>query len=183
MGDEDDLVARILNICPSNEAVLKKYIEKLLLNVQVTKAQSDEIKGRIDKALALNPASIVAWMLKGKYFNMNFDYEAALAAFQKADSLSPEDGVIQYNLGVTYFKMERPEEAEHYFQNAVKISDYLNAHLYLGAIYKDRGEYEKALERFRHRVANKEGDDDYYALQAMKGIRECLKALDIPIPN
>ncbi len=183
LGDEDDLVARILNICPSNEAVLKKYIEKLLLNVQVTKAQSDEIKGRIDKALALNPASIVAWMLKGKYFNMNFDYEAALAAFQKADSLSPEDGVIQYNLGVTYFKMERPEEAEHYFQNAVKISDYLNAHLYLGAIYKDRGEYEKALERFRHRVANKEGDDDYYALQAMKGIRECLKALDIPIPN
>lgn len=180
---EMDLLSRILNICPANEKILKTYIDKLLVNVQITDAQSNEIKKRLDKALALNPRSITALTLQGKFYNLIFDYDRALKSFAKADSLSPDDGMLQYNLGVTHFKMEQFDEAEMYFQQAVNKSDFLNAHLYLGVIYKNRGDYEKALEKFRYRVANKQGDDDYYALQAMKGIRECLTALNIPIPN
>ena len=163
--------------------MFKGSVVNLLVNVQITDAQSNEIKKRLDKALALNPRSITALTLQGKYYNLIFDYDSALKSFAKADSLSPDDGMLQYNLGVTHFEMEQWAKAEMYFQHAVEKSNFLNAHLYLGVLYKNRGDYEKALEKFRYRVANKQGDDDYYAVQAMKGIRECLAALNIPIPN
>ena len=42
---------------------------------------------------------------------------------------------------------------------------------------------KKALEQFRYRVAHKKGENDYYANEAMIGIRQCLAALKIPIPG
>lgn len=181
--DRMSLYQRILNICPLNERILEEYVDKLLLNVQVTDAQSKEIRERIHRLLAINPASVTALSLLGKFHSLNFDYDEALSAFRKADSLQPGRAQTQYNLGVTYYQLKDLERAETYFQKAVKLGDYLEAHLYLGAIYQERGEYEKALARFRYRVAHKQGDDDYYAVQAMKGIRECLEALNIEIPN
>ena len=68
-------------------------------------------------------------------------------------------------------------KAQVYFENAISYQNYLDAYLYLGAVLKEQGRYEEALAKFRYRVSNKTGDDDYYALQAMKGIQECLAAL------
>lgn len=182
-NDKMSLYQRILNICPLNERILEEYVDKLLLNVQVTDAQSKEIRERVHRLLTINPASVTALSLLGKFHSLNFDYAQALEAFRKADSLQPGRAQSQYNLGVTYYQLKDHDRAETYFQNAVKLGDYLEAHLYLGAIYKERGEYEKALAQFRYRVARKQGDDDYYAVQAMKGIRECLEALNIKVPN
>lgn len=181
--DAEDILARILDICPLNEEALTRYVEKLLANVPVNSVPSVKIKERIDRTLFLNPNSTAAWILEGRYNLMTFQYPEALRNFAKADSLEPNKAVVQYNLGVAYYKMKQENTAETYFKRAIQISDFLEAHLYLGVIYKDRGEYEKALERFRYRVAHKQGDNDYYALQAMKGIRECLEALNIPIPQ
>ena len=87
-------------------------------------------------------------------------------------------------------KTSQPEKALQYGEQALELAKEIHfkrgqwsAFNKIGVIYKNRGEYEKALKKFRYRVAHKKDDDDYYAVQAMKGIRECLKALDIPIPN
>lgn len=181
--DEDDLLRRILNITPYNVKILERYLGKLLLNVQITDSEAEEIRMRIERALIIKPNSVPVLSLQGEYALLRFAYEDALLHYQKVDELAPNDALTQYNLGVTHFKLKDEATAEKYFQNAVKYADYLDAHLYLGVIYKNRGEYEKALERFRYRVANKTGPDDYYAIQAMKGTRECLKALNIPIPT
>ena len=61
--------------------------------------------------------------------------------------------------------------------DAIQYDNYLDAYLYLGSILKDEGNYRAALEKFRYRVAHKQGEDDFYAYQAMKGIQECLEAL------
>jgi tetratricopeptide (TPR) repeat protein len=181
--NDEEILSRILVICPLHADALSAYVEKLLANVPVNSVPSVKIKERIDRALALNPNSTTAWILKGQYNLMTFNYPEAIRDFLKADSLEPNKAVVQYNLGVVYYKLKDYDTAKRYFQNAIQISGYLDAHLYLGAIYKERGEYEKALEEFRYRVAHKLGDDDYYALQAMKGIRECLEALNIPVPQ
>lgn len=181
--EENDLLARILDICPIQEQILRRYVEKLLLAGTVSQASLEEIKKRLDKALALYPTSIVALVLQGKYFQAVFDYPKALKSYLKADSLDHGKAFLQYNIGVAYFKLEDFESAERYFQKAVDLDDYLDAHLYLGVIYMNRREYQKALERFRYRVAHKTGEDDYYAAQAMKGIRECLEALEIKVPQ
>ena len=179
----EKLMARVLNICPADEMVLQKYGESLMTNLQVNSAPAAEIRARIEKALALNPRSFSARLLEGKLHSTLFEYQQALQSFFTADSIRPNQAVTQYNLGVTYFKIKDLATAEKYFLKAVQLDDYLDAHLYLGVIYQKRNEYEKALAQFRYRVAKKSGKDDYYAVQAMKGIRECLKALDIPIPG
>ncbi len=178
-----ELMSRILNICPVAEEVLREYVEGLMQNLQVSDAPVKEIRARIERALALNPESFTARLLDGKFHILQFDYPAALRAFVKADSIKPGQAVTHYNLGITYFKLKDYGNAEIHFQKAVDINDYPDAHLYLGVIYQQRGEYETALAHFRHRVKIKRGDDDYYALQAMKGIQECLKALGRPIPG
>ncbi len=182
-SSEEELLTRILNICPVNEQVLNRYVEKLLVSVPVNQTPSAAIEEYIRRTLSLNPSSVMALVLRGRYFIANFGYPKALDSFLKADSLDPENSIIQYNIGVAYYKQKKYEKAESYFQKAIQKDDYLNAHLYLGVIYQNRGEYEKALQEFRYRVANKKDEDDYYAVQAMKGIRECLDALNIPIPQ
>lgn len=180
---EEALLERILDICPLNTSALTRYVERLLAHVPVKGVPAAKIRGRIDRALAFNPVSVEALTLSGTYYTTTFQFPEALAAFFKADSLQPGRAIIQYNIGVTYFKLQDFNNAERYFRKAIELTDYPDAHLYLGAIYKERGEYEKALERFRYRVARKQGDNDYYAVQAMKGIRECLEALKIPLPQ
>ncbi len=180
---EKALMARILTYCPFEEVTLQKYIEMLLTNLQVNNQPAPEIRERLELALRLVPNHYTALLLKGKYHLTMFEYEAAAQAFESARKLHPEDAVPYYNLGVVKYYQKQYDAAFAEFQKAVDISDYLDAHLYLGVLYQQRGEYEKALTHFRYRVARKTGPDDYYAIQAMKGIRECLKALNIPIPG
>ncbi len=179
----EKLMARILNICPVDEMILQEYGNLLMTNLQVNSAPAAEIRARIQMALALNPESFNARLLEGKLHSTLFEYQQALQSFFKADSIKPNQAVTQYNLGVIYFKIKDLAAAEKYFLKAVALDDYLDAHLYLGVIYQKRNDFEKALAQFRYRVAKKTGKDDYYAVQAMKGIRECLAALNIPIPG
>ena len=181
--DEEHLLSKILHICPIFEEVLQRYVEKLLISVPVNETARLQTHEALSRFLKLNPRSTRGWLLWGKYQNTVFHYPEAYQAFLQADSLQPHSGLIQYNLGVAAFQMKDYERAETHFRKAIEWEDHLDAHLYLGVIYKNRGEYEKALAEFRYRVANKKSDDDYYAIQAMKGIRECLEALNIPIPQ
>lgn len=174
---------RILTLCPFDTAVLQQHVASLMLTVQVDNAPSARIERLLNRALTLNPLSVTALVLKGQYLNTTFDYDSARVVFLRADSLDPDNPEILFDLGITHFKLGELERAEDYFQRAVALNDYLDAHLYLGVIYQERGDCERALERYRYRVANKTGDDDYYAVQAMKGIRECLHELGIPIPT
>ncbi|MEZ4765843.1 MAG: tetratricopeptide repeat protein [Calditrichia bacterium] len=180
---DGELMARILNICPFDAETLRRYIENLLVNLQVDNQPAAEIRYRLDRALALAPDNYTALLLKGKFHLTLFEYEPAIAAFEHADRVMPDRSVTHYNLGIAYYLQKQPDRAETHFQKAVDLDDYLDAHLYLGVIFQERGEFEKALAQFRYRVAHKTGSEDYYAIQAMKGIRECLKALNIPIPG
>ncbi|MFQ5584708.1 MAG: tetratricopeptide repeat protein, partial [Calditrichia bacterium] len=94
-----------------------------------------------------------------------------------------DNSLVQYNLGVIHYMDKNIRAAEKFFRRAIEIDDYLDAHLYLGAIYMERGDYETALKEFRYRVAHKKGDDDPYALEAMKGIRKCLEELNLMPPR
>jgi tetratricopeptide (TPR) repeat protein len=66
------------------------------------------------------------------------------------------------------------EEAIRYFRKAIDIDDNPDAYLYLGYIYRELGDKEKALRYFRDRVRRRSGDDDVYAKEAMRAIRKLL---------
>lgn len=181
--DQYQLYERIVNLCPIYADVLVKYIEKLLKVTPVHGVASARAKELIENFLSINPNSARSWLLLGQYYHANLNREQAFQAYFKADSLEPRNANVQYNLGIMYYVDEDYDDAEKHFKKAIEFGNYLDAHLYLGSIYEKKGEYEKALERFRYRVAHKTGEDDQYAKEAMKGIRQCMQALNIKIPE
>ena len=172
-----DIYQRILDLCPLEEAVLLQWVEKIIERNPGYTAPPQYAVERIQHYLKINPYSYKGWLMIGQLNAHQFQKELALQAFLKADSLSPQSGVVHYNLGSLYYDWKKYDLAKEHLQKAIALDDYLDAYLYLGAILKDEGHYEEALEKFRYRVAHKQGDDDYYAIQAMKGIQACLEAL------
>lgn len=181
--DQYDIYDRITRICPIYANVLIKYVEKLLRITPVHGLASEKAKKLVEKFLSVNPNSATSWLLLGEYYHANLEREKAFQAFSTADSLQPNNTLVQYNLGIMYYLEEDYKQAESHFKRAIETGDYLDAHLYLGSVYLKRKEYKKALEQFRYRVEHKKGEDDTYAREAMKGIRQCLAALNIPIPQ
>jgi tetratricopeptide (TPR) repeat protein len=74
-------------------------------------------------------------------------------------------------MGICYFHKDDYESAKREFERAIKINDYPDAYLYLGAISGLEGNTGKALYYYRERIKRKQGDDDQYAKEAMRGIR------------
>jgi tetratricopeptide (TPR) repeat protein len=168
---------QILAICPIEEQILLQWSDTILLSNPPQTAPPKSARERITKYLEINPHSYKVWLMLGKIFAQALHKEQALKSFFKADSIQPNSGVIHYNIGAFYYEWREPAKAKDHIIRAIEYDDYLNAYLYLGAILKDQGKYEEALEKFRYRVTHKQGKDDYYAYQAMKGIQECLQAL------
>jgi tetratricopeptide (TPR) repeat protein len=81
-------------------------------------------------------------------------HEAAIGSYDQAYALNPDDLVLLYDYGYTYFKLQNLEKAEHYLQLAnSKRSKDENVYLYLAKIYQLRKKpdiacmyYKKALK-------------------------------------
>lgn len=84
-------------------------------------------------------------------------YEEAIVHYQRALEIRPDYAMSYVNMGVTYKSMEREDEAEHSYREAIAINNDRNASAYahnnLGNLYLARrmyrvavGEYQRALE-------------------------------------
>jgi tetratricopeptide (TPR) repeat protein len=177
ISDRQDIYLKILDLCPIEENVLVQWSDAVLLGNPSYSAPPKYARNRTQHYLDINPYSYRGWLMLGKIYAQALDRTRALEAFMMADSISPHNGLVHYNIGALYYEWHQPDRAKVHITKAIEYDNYLDAYLYLGAILKDEGKYEEALEIFRYRVANKKGEDDYYAYQAMKGIQECLDAL------
>ncbi|RMG62858.1 MAG: tetratricopeptide repeat protein [Calditrichaeota bacterium] len=182
-ADRNALYEYLLTVCPLDEDALIDFGDQKLIFGPHLGSRSLRARDFLQHYLEMVPTSARAWNLMGKYYYLTLDRKKALEAFFRADSLDPHNPVIKFNIGATYFHQNRLEEAERYFKEAIALDDYLDAHLYLGEIYRRRGDCRRALAEYRYRVRHKTGEDDYYALQAMKGIRMCLEALAAQAPK
>jgi tetratricopeptide (TPR) repeat protein len=97
--------------------------------------------------------------------------------YRKLLSMDPQSAVNHYNLGICYFHKVAYDSAKIEFNRAIDISDYPDAYLYLGAMYRLEGDPDRALHYYRERIKRKQGDDDQYAKEAMRGIRLILNDL------
>jgi tetratricopeptide (TPR) repeat protein len=172
-----DIYQRILDLCPLDEAVLVQWVDKIIQGSPGYTAPPQYAQERIRNYLEINPYSSKGWLMLGQVYSHQFQKDAALQAYLQAESLAPQSGVVHYNLGALYYDWKNYDLSKVHLLKAIALDDYLDAYLYLGAILKEEGHYEEALEKFRYRVAHKQGENDYYAFQAMKGIQACLEAL------
>ncbi len=178
-----DIYQKILSICPIEETVMLKWGDNILRSNPSHTAPPKMARDFVLKFLKMNPYSYNALLLLGKIYSQSVNRDLALKVFLKADSLNPKSGIINYNIGALYYEWGKFEHAKKYLNNAIDYDNYLDAYLYLGVILEEEGKYQEALEKFRYRVSQKQGEDDFFAYQAMKGIQECLEALDEKVQN
>ena len=97
--------------------------------------------------------------------------------FDKLLEMYPNDSDNYYNLGVVFYQKKQFNTALDYFLKAIAMDKNLDSYLYAAMIYRELGNKEQALKYFRERVKRMTGEDDYYAREAMQGIRTVLEEM------
>jgi tetratricopeptide (TPR) repeat protein len=111
----------------------------------------------------INP--VIANEIAQNYYDMGvFAYEEgnfteAGNFLQKALMLDPENARTNFYLGRTYVSLDRPDEAERYLLFAFsKDSEIPGLKYSLGILFFEKGDYEKALEKFDQVAAEDPAD-------------------------
>lgn len=83
------------------------------------------------------------------------EFLGALRELLEADKYAPNDAEINYHLGIAYLGRGLRDLAMERFQKAVSLkNDYSEAYNYIGAIYNEMEQWEKALPYFDKALAN-----------------------------
>ncbi len=125
----------------------------------------------------LNPNNEKILALLGKILLQSKYTPEAIEIYTKLINLDPNAATYHYNLGICHYHMKDFERAREQFKQAIEMDDYADAYLYLGAMHRLDGDRDKALYYYRERVKRKKGEDDTYAVQAMRGIRLILNEI------
>jgi tetratricopeptide (TPR) repeat protein len=133
--------------------------------------KSVRAKETIANAYRINPRHVRVMEIMAGLEVKTKETDKAIAIYRQLIARFPQVSQHYYNLGICYFHLEDYDAAEVQFKKAVALDDHLDAHLYLGGIYKIRGDFDAALTEFRYRIRHKTGDDDKYAREAMRGVR------------
>jgi tetratricopeptide (TPR) repeat protein len=108
-----------------------------------------------DLAERLGNTQLRAWSLNGLgiVYRAQGRYEEAIAAFQRAIDLDPEDAAPHNGLGNVYADLGRYEEAIAAFQRAIDL-DPEDAYPRngLGTVYYQQGRYEEAIAAYQRAI-------------------------------
>jgi tetratricopeptide (TPR) repeat protein len=113
-----------------------------------------------DMVMAINPFHInylknrAAAMLHLSIINPSYR-ETALQALLRAQSLSPTDPKLPFNLGLLFLDKGDTEKAVQLFQDSINLkNDYAPPHLELAAIYENLGQSENAIKEYEYILEN-----------------------------
>lgn len=100
--------------------------------IKNTRGNLDEFRYHFTKAIAYEKTS---------------DYQAALKELNFANKIRPNNHNIIYSFGVIYYYLNRLDEAEGKFKEAMAISPFfVDAYYNLGFLYNRRQRFDKAIE-------------------------------------
>jgi tetratricopeptide (TPR) repeat protein len=100
--------------------------------IKNTRGNLDEFRYHFAKAIAYEKTS---------------DYQAALRELNFANKIRPNNHNIIYSFGVIYYYLNRLDEAEGKFKEAMAISPFfVDAYYNLGFLYNRRKRFDKAIE-------------------------------------
>jgi tetratricopeptide (TPR) repeat protein len=87
----------------------------------------------------------------GTLYGQHGDLEAALKPLQRAAELAPQSPQMQYNLALTYFRLQQFENARKPLEPAIKRwPDLFQINALYGAVLMKLGEFQPAYETLRH---------------------------------
>ncbi len=141
-GQADLYLSQALEADPQN--ILAWRNRALLLERQ---GLYREALGALDEGLALDSTAWDLEIYKGRLFEVLFEWDNALAAFQRAVDLNPYISDTWDALGFGHFKVGNDLEALRVLKKAVEINPQDGeAQAHLGSVYYRRRNYERAVD-------------------------------------
>jgi tetratricopeptide (TPR) repeat protein len=143
-----------------------RHFQAILGMADSLSLEADEAAGQIEpllkEAVEIAPASLKARMALGDYYAGLEETEKALDQYHAATNSNPKYYPAFLSAGTTLVTAERPEEAENLFDAVLQlepnkphppfhVADFAadaQAHYYLGNIWLERGDLEKARGDF-----------------------------------
>lgn len=137
------------------------------------------------RAISINPKNPIAWRKRGDARREKSDDRGALADYQVALRLAPDDPVTLCHRGaLLHYSFGRPDLAEADFRKALEVNpDCHHAHNNLGYLAAENGDFDTAIALYTKAV---ESAPDYapaysnrgYAFLQKKQFKRALKDLD-----
>ncbi len=116
---------------------------------KLDKGPRDEARAFCDKLYEPDDAERLTSL--GMIYGQHGDLQDALKPFLRAAELSPQSPQVQYNLALTYFQLNRFEDARKPLEQATKRwPDLYPLNALLGAVLAKLGEDIRAYEVLRH---------------------------------
>ena len=169
-GAEDramDNYRKAIEYDPKNPAIYQKIanIYVTLSDIELSKAQQQsrtaelpekskeylaQAKENINQALKIKNDYADANLLLSSIYEREGAIDSAIENEIRNKELYAGDPIINFRLGLLYYKKEAHLEAEQEFLQALKLNNkYANARYFLGLTYDKQGEKDKALEQLR----------------------------------
>lgn len=126
------------------DTVLKSKIQQLLHEKNLKEARDLCIT-----LCAENPNDVEAHLLMGSICGQTGNFIAAENALIKAFSISPEDVLVNFNLGLSYYHQKKFESAVEYLARAAQLDLHrFDVWFYLGMSCQGMGNNENAIVSF-----------------------------------
>lgn len=125
------------------------YTAALLYEIEILDAQGKYTQSLelADKGIAVEDASEVNFYISKGNSLLDLERpEEALAVYQKASKKYPFNHLLQYNIAISYLKMEKHNEYVEALKKTISINPfYSHAHVELGSIAISKGKISQAL--------------------------------------
>jgi tetratricopeptide (TPR) repeat protein len=116
---------------------------------KLAKGTPDEARTVCDQLYDDNNADKLTSL--GTLYGQHGDLEAALKPLKRAAELAPQSPQMQFNLALTYFQLNRFEEARKPLEPAIKRwPDLFQINMLYGAVLMKLGDFQPAYETLRH---------------------------------
>ena len=146
-----------LNSSTSGEPVNALTPPRHQLTELIKLYQNQEYKAAKAPAYSMTsqyPKFPLGWTLLGAVLGYTGDRSAALEAHHKASELLPQDADLKNNLGQAFFELDRLEEAEDNFKNALTLKpNFGKAHSNLGNTLHKQGRLQEAVISFKKAIS------------------------------
>lgn len=110
-------------------------------------------------ALARNPAAVMAWLNLGDLLARQQDHEGAIAAFQRALALEPDNPHAHNDIGCALIVLGRAEEALGWLERAGQLApEDKDPPSNRGLALSTLGRHEEAIESFREALRRQPGE-------------------------
>lgn len=136
-----------------------------------------------DAAEKAKKNSVLFHLKEGKRYLGDARYEESLQEMKEVLKITPEDPLVLFNIGVLYYRLNVPEEAEPPLKQALTIQPRnVNAHLQLGLVFEKMRRFDDARDEFNKVIeiqkAGKEASIAGARIKYLKEYKELTEHLD-----